>query len=161
MANPLVLTNAQILVGSAWTGTAPGLPGNQTVSGTIASPVDISQWVVSISTPFTADQKDSTTMGSGGWSSMALGIKHASVSIGVIQDYSASAFNATIWPYFDTGVVMYMDVKPTSASRSATNPSYVMAVLVASYTPVEGKVGDLVAPTLSWAVQAKAVQLTS
>jgi hypothetical protein len=161
MAAPLVLLNAQVLVGSAWTGTAPGFPGNQTVAGTVTSSVDISPWVTGVSLNFSAEQKDTTTMSSNGWSSMALGKRTAACTIDILADYSAGGVIQTLQPYWDGGGLMYLDIKPTATTRSTTNPSYVLAAYLANWTPFSGKVGDVVAMTLTPAVVSKAVQLTA
>ena len=61
------LTSCKVQVGTAWTGTAPGNPGTQTVTGTINTPTDISAMVTSIDLALAADELDYSNMASGGW----------------------------------------------------------------------------------------------
>jgi hypothetical protein len=159
MANPIILTAGTFTIGTAWTGTAPGKPGTQTVAGTIASGTDISSFVNSVELPMSVDVKDVTTLGFGGYKGSAPGLKTAQVRLSMYQDFSASALHATLWPLF--GGFAYIDIRAQSGARSATNPSFVFSVIVADYTPVTAKVGELIAPTVTWPVDGKFDVLTS
>lgn len=156
----LVLTNCKIQIGAAWTGTAPGGPGSQTVAGTITTASDLSVFATSVEVPKKADVKESTNFGSGGYVTKAAGLKSASLKIGVNQDFAASQLHSII-SGLGLGAVVYYDVMPTNAVRSATNPSEVGQAIITSYTPVMGKVGDLLVLSLDWEVTGAFATLTA
>lgn len=157
----LVLLAPKILVGAAWTGTAPGAPGTQTVSGTITSSVDMSAMIQQVAIPLNVNEIDASNFGSGGYKINLAGLKDATVQLTFNQDFAASQVDATIWTTLVFGATVYIDVNPTTAARSATNPSYVFAVVVGDYTPITGKVGDLVTPSVTWTVTGQFARLTS
>jgi hypothetical protein len=156
----LVLTNCKIQLGTSWTGTAPGGPGTQTVSGTINSGSDISVFVTAVEVPKKVDVKESTNFGSGGYVTKAAGLKSASLKIAVNQDFASSQLHSII-NGFGLGTSVYYDIQPTSSSRGATNPSEVGQAIITSYTPVVGKVGDLLVLSLDWEVTGAFATLTS
>jgi hypothetical protein len=131
------------LIGTVWSGTAPGLPGTQTISGTITSASDLSTYTTQAMVGVKADMKDTTNFGSGAYYSEIPGIKHGSVTLAFQQDYAASALDAIIRTTMGgLGVLVYLDLKPTVLARSVTNPSFVCAFYIADYTFVNGNVGD-------------------
>lgn len=147
----IVLTNASITAGAAWTGTAPGLPGTQTVAGTVTSGSDLSVYCTSVSIPLTIATQDGTNFGSGAFRVTLGGIKSTDVSLSFNNDFAASALNDILRTTLGgLGSQVYLDIKPTSAARSVTNPSYVFAVLLTSIQPVSGSVGNINAMSLTW-----------
>ena len=156
-----VLTTATILVGTAWTGTAPGTPGTQTVSGTISSSTDISAWVSEVGLPFSVNMVEGPNFGSGGYMLRYPGLKDAQVDFGFINDYAAASLDVILRSTLGLGTLTYIDVKPTSSARSATNPSYVFAAYLSDYKPVMGGVGALSAFSVSWPTTGQFAVLTS
>ncbi len=140
----LVLTSTKIQVATAWTGTAPGSPGTQTISGTLTSGVDVSAWFTSLSVDFTAETLDLTNFASGGWKAFIAGLKETGFDCAVNQDF-ASAVDAAFGfgGTYGFGTTFYMDIMPTSAARSATNPATVLQVINKGYGPITGNVGAL------------------
>ena len=144
-----VLTAETILLGTAWTGTAPGLPGTQTVAGTITSTSDISTYVKSVSGPgWDIATVDTTNMGSGGYTAMIAGLTSGKpMSFDANSDLAASQLHSIIFttlggPSRPGSSPVYIDIKATSAARSATNPSFVAAVLLTDVASFTGSVGD-------------------
>lgn len=156
----LVLTSATIQVGTAWTGTAPGTPGTQTISGTVSSPSDISAYVFQVEAPWNVDTPDASNFGSGGYVVQLAGMKSVGgLKLGINQDYAGAAIDSLVRGWF--GTTVYIDVKPTSAVRSATNPSAVYAAIVSQYIPVVGQVGNKAMMSLQWQVTGAFAVLTS
>lgn len=155
----LVLSDAVILQGSAWSGTAPG-PGNPTVSGTISSSIDFSDHVKEIKLEMKVAMQDFTTFGDGAFISQKPGLKGADLTLECFQDFAASETDAIFGAAFLAGTLIYLDIKPTSAARSATNPSYVYACYVQSY-PFGNAVGDAAMSSIGFAVTGKYARLTS
>ena len=156
----LVLTNCKIVLGTTWTGTAPGLPGTQTISGTISAGSDISVFATMVEVPKKVDTKETTNFGSGGYVTKAAGLKSASLKIAVNQDFAASQLHSII-NGFGVGASVYYDVMPTNAARGATNPSEVGQAIITNYTPIVGKVGDLLVLSLEWDVNGAFTTLTA
>lgn len=156
----LVLTNATTLYGTGWTGTAPG-PANPTVSGTISSSTDFTDHIRAVTLNMNIAMQDFTTFGDGAFISQKPGLKGADLSIEFNQDFASSSIDATFGAAFLAGTLIYLDFKPTSSSRAATNPSYVYACYVSAWTPIGQTVGDRAAVTVPFAVTGTYARLTS
>lgn len=157
-----VNTSRMVLLGAAWTGTAPGLPGTQTVSGTITTASDISAYVRSGNPSTSAAMQDGTTFGNGGFVVQYPGLKSGDdITFELVSDFAAT----TIHPIIQTtlggiGSLAYLDLKPNNAARSATNPSFVAAAYISNYVPVSGAVGDLAMGSLTLTIIGKFDYLT-
>jgi len=157
----LVVTAAKIQVGTAWTGTAPGTPGTQTVSGTITSPTDVSSMLQQVAFPMTVATKDATNFAAGGYMINVPGLKAGNVTFLFNQDFAASQTDVTIWSTLGLSTLAYVDIQPAGGTRSATSPSYVFACYVTQYHPISTKVGDLVQVNVTWPATGKFDRLTS
>jgi len=155
-----VILNATILTGTGWTGTAPG-PGNPTVSGTITSSTDWSDHVRQVTLSEKVAMQDLTTFGDGGFMTQKPGLISADLSIEFNQDFAASNVDAIFGAGFLARTLFYIDVKPTSSARAATNPSRVYAAYVEESTPVGNAVGDRAAITIPFKVTGSFARLTS
>lgn len=156
----LVLTNTTTLYGTAFTGTAPG-SGNPTVSGTISSSTDLSDHIRQVSIDMSVAMQDFTSFGDGAFVVQKPGLKTADISIEFNQDFAASSIDATFGAAFLAGTLIYLDIKPTSSARGATNPSYVYACYVAKYPPIGQSVGDRASASVDFAVTGTFARLTS
>lgn len=158
-----VNTSRVIQLGAAWTGTAPGLPGTQTVSGTITSAQDISAFVRGGNPSVSAAMQDGTTFSSGGFVVQYPGLKSGDdITFDCLSDFAASQ----LYPIVQTtlgglGSLVYLDLKPASGSRSATNSSFVAAGYISAWTPVQGSVGDLASASLTITITGKFDYLTA
>lgn len=153
-----VYTSLTVLVGTAWTGTAPGTAS--TPSGTISSSTDISQWVKSA--PFEAilASVENTAMGSGGFVSVLPGLLSATFSIDANDGFSAGEIDAVLWPWLTGRNLVYFDLKPTSSARSTSNPSVVFAGYLGS-VPVGGGIGQAAGKSFQVNVTGAYTRLTS
>jgi hypothetical protein len=140
-----VMTSTMTQVGIAWTGTAPGEPGTQTVSGTITSATDISGMLYEVEYSLEVDEQEFTSFTSGGWKVKKSGLKSGSIKLSFYQDFAASQTDALFGlggTVAGFGLSPYIDIKATNSARSATNPSYVAQFLNNGWTPIGGSVGD-------------------
>jgi hypothetical protein len=159
------LTSCYVAVGTAWTGTAPG--GTSAPSGTITTPTDISAMVTSVEMSFDADELDHTSFASGGWRQKITGIATGMINLTINQDFAASKGDAlfglggTVGFNPGQSTPYYIDIRPTSAARGATNPSYVAAWVSTTYQPVNGGVGELAVITLALPMTGRPARLTS
>jgi len=159
------LTSPTIKIGTAWTGTAPGDPGTQTVSGTITTPTTISAMVSSVEISISAAVLEFTNFGSGGWKQNTTGLKEGTLQLVLNQDFAASQVDALFGlggtiPPGGSGTY-YVDITPTSAARGTTNPSTVFQVYNTSYMPLTGQVGALAVVTIPLTVTGQIARLTA
>ena len=153
------LLSQTILVGTTWSApaTAPGLGAGVTVAGTISSSTDISAFVRSITVDISADELDWTNFASGGSRQKMSGLEAGTITIELNQDYAASATHALFRPGGTIGyqkgqtTPYYLDLKPTSSARGATNPSFVCAFLNNTFN-LGGSVGELGAQSFQFPI---------
>jgi hypothetical protein len=160
------LTDCYVGVGTAWAGgAAPG--GTTTPAGTITGAVNISAMTTNVEVSFESDELDATTFAAGGWRQKVTGIATGNISLTINQDFAASQGNALFGLGGTVGFApgqstpYYIDIRPTSAARSGTNPSFVAAWVSTSYQPVTGGVGELAVITLQLPMTGRPGQLTS
>jgi hypothetical protein len=156
-----------ILLGTAWTGTAPG-PVVVTPAGTITTPSDITPFVKGGGdASFNAAMVDTTTFGSLGYTCVIPGLTSGDdLQLDCNSDWAATQLGVivrtTLGGVARPGTApIYVDVKPTNAARSATNPSFVAAVYIKSWKPYTGNVGDRAAATLTLTITGTYTDLTS
>lgn len=90
---------------------------------------------------------DATTFGQT-WHVRRGGLKDASLNIDFLNDFVVSVLDDVFWNML--GTVVTFEIKPTSGARTSSNPSYLGSILVDQWTPITGKVGDLVAVSVSF-----------
>lgn len=84
-----------------------------------------------------------TTSFSGGGRERKAGLKDDSFELGFQQDFDAASVDAVLYPLYDLETEFEVEVRPTSAAVSPTNPSYTGDCILLEYSPLDGKVGDL------------------
>ena len=89
----------------------------------------------------TRDQKDFTAFGATS-KVAAKGLGDATITVEFFQDFAAAKTHATLQPLISSTTPVTVEVRPTSAARSATNPAAVMSALLFDYQFVDGAVGD-------------------
>lgn len=109
--------------------------------------VDMSAHTTNVVLPREFEALEDTAMGDDGRSRIA-GLEDSTVQIGLNQDFSAAAVDATIAAAL--GGVVVIKVRPTTAAISATNPEYVASYLANQYSPFGNGVGELATTSLSW-----------
>lgn len=89
-----------------------------------------------------AAEVTTTDFGSAGWTEVIGGLKSGTVSLDFHSDFGVGAISTLFQPLIGTiGTVTLIAANGTAAS--ATTPSYTATVLINSFTPVSGAVGDL------------------
>lgn len=150
-----VLTSAKIQLAAGWTGsgTEPGaFIAASSIAGTLTTAKDISAYCSAVSVPSTAAQKDATVFASVGFTVVKAGLKSASLVLTLMNDYAASALESIVYTTLGgVGSYAYFDVMPDgTASRGATNPSYVGYVLISDWDPVAVSVGEIPGLQVTW-----------
>jgi len=108
-----------------------------TVNGT-----DVSSSCARAELVVNAAEVDVTDFGSGGWTEVIGGLKSGTVSLDFHSDFGVGAISTLFQPLVGTiGTVTIVAANGTAAS--STTPLYTANVLINSFTPVSGAVGDL------------------
>ncbi len=103
--------------------------------------VDLSNHVDNVSLTYEANAVETTAFGSS-TKTRICGLKDWSVELELNQDYAAGSVDATLFPLVG-GAAFPVEVRPDAGARSATNPAYTGNVILTSYPPIDGKVGEL------------------
>lgn len=106
----------------------------------IINGVDLSDHCSSVEVSGKAADVETTGMGAAGKSRMP-GLKDEQFKFNWRQDFAAAKVDATLQPLYGNGTSFQVEVRPTIAARSATNPAYVgTACYLLEYTPIAGAV---------------------
>ncbi len=120
--------------------------------------VDLSDKMTSASLEISYDDVETTSFGDAVRTRVA-GLGDAVLNISFNADFAASEVDATLNGLAGTATAFVF--KPTSASVSATNPSYAGSALVTSLTPINAEVGSLSTASVSWPVTGALTRATS
>lgn len=103
---------------------------------------DISGSVARAELVVNSAEVDVTDFGSSGWTELTGGLKSGSVSLDFHSDFGVGGISNTFNTLLGTiGTVTLIGANGTAAT--ATTPLYTAQVLISSFTPVSGAVGDL------------------
>ena len=96
-----------------------------------------------------AAEVDTTDFGSAGWTEVIGGLKSGNVTLDFHSDFGSGAVSELFADLVGTiGTVTIIAANGTAAA--ATTPSYTAEVLVNSFTPISGAVGDLATFSVSF-----------
>ena len=84
---------------------------------------------------------ETTDFGSAGWTEVIGGLKSGQVSFDFHNDFGTGGVSELFQDL--VGTIGTVTVNPQGSTASATNPTYTAEVLVTSFTPISGAVGDL------------------
>ena len=106
----------------------------------VLNAVDLTDHVKSVQLTYEAEEQDRTTMGDSARRRLG-GLKDFSATLNFLQDFDAGAVDQTLFDI--VGDVVTLTITPKAGAVSATNPKFSGSVLVRSYSPLDGSVGDL------------------
>lgn len=96
------------------------------------------------------DEKEITAFGATA-KAYGKGLGDASMDIVLFQDFAAGKTHATLSPLISSTTPIAVEVRATSAARSATNPAALLATaLMFSYKMLDSSVGDVPMTTASF-----------
>jgi hypothetical protein len=118
---------------------------------------DISTYISSISLSTSYDVIDTTGISTTGAArTRVAGLADNSITIEFYQDFADNLLeelvNGTNTTNGTVGLVVAMQVKPTSAATSASNPKYNFNALIAEWQPLSGSVGELATVSVTWPI---------
>lgn len=103
---------------------------------------DISANVARAEIVINSAEVDTTDFGSAGWTEVVGGLKSGSVSLDFHSDFGSGAISNLLQDLVGTiGTVTV--IAGNGTAPSATTPEYTATVLINSFTPIAGAVGDL------------------
>jgi len=89
----------------------------------------------------TRDSKDITCFGATSKAIMK-GLGDAKITCTFFQDFAAGKIHATLQPLIGSTTPVTIEIRATSAGRSATNPAALMSGLLMTYNMLNGGVGE-------------------
>ncbi|WP_432135148.1 phage tail tube protein [Streptomyces sp. bgisy154] len=105
------------------------------------------------------EEKDVTTYASNGWKELLGGIKSGELGLEFLQDVAASALDSIMWPLF--GTVVTFEVRLDNSAVGTSNPKYTGSVLIKSWNPIEGSVGDEAKVSVSYPTSGAVTRATA
>jgi hypothetical protein len=90
----------------------------------------------------TADQIDFTGFSSAGYKQYGQGLHDAKITCTFFSDFAAAQINSVLQPLYASGGTFSVEIRPTSATVTATNPKATMTASLFSYSGINGKIGD-------------------
>lgn len=124
--------------------------------------VNLSDHIASITLNESADVVETTAFSSTAAKTRVAGLRDNSVTLEFHQDFAANNVEATINGTSSlVGTVTTIVVQPTSASVSATNPSYTFSALVSEWQSLSGSVGELSTASVTWPISGAITKATS
>jgi predicted secreted protein len=124
-----------------------------TVNGT-----DLSDHIGSVTIDQSADEIETTAFGTAGWRTRVAGLKDGSVQLDWHQDFASSVDTLLSAAWGSVGTVTII---PNGTVVSATNPKWTCPVVLSSYSPVAGSVGDLLTFSTTWAAAGAFARATA
>lgn len=70
------------------------------------------------------------------------GLGDGKITVQFFQDFAAGKTHATLQPLISSTTPVTVEVRATSAARSATNPGIVMSALLFTYNGLQGGIGE-------------------
>ena len=96
------------------------------------------------------EKKDATAFGATSKSSLK-GLGEATMDIVLFQDFATGKTHQTLSPLIPQTTTVAVEIRPTSAARSATNPAALLATaLMFDYKFLDASVGDVPATTCTF-----------
>jgi hypothetical protein len=107
----------------------------------IINGVTLSDHSNSVTVEDTRDAVDITAFGATS-KATTKGLGDAKITIQMFQDFAAGKTHATLQPLIGSTTPVVIEVRATSAARSATNPAALMSGLLMNYNMLSGGIGD-------------------
>lgn len=102
---------------------------------------DISDSTARAELVINAAEVDTTDFGSNGWTEIIGGLKSGSVTLDFHSDFGAGGISNLLSDL--VGTIGTVTINPTGTVVSSSNPTWTAPVMISSFSPVAGAVGDL------------------
>ena len=124
---------------------------------------DISSYVTSVTLSSTLDVVETTAFKDTARTRVA-GLRDNQITLEFNQDFASGALEALVYPSDATtkiGTAVTMEVRPTSAAVSPTNPKYTFSALISEWQSLSGAVGELATVSVTWPISGAITKATS
>lgn len=108
--------------------------------------------------PVKVEAKEATTFGQT-WKVRRGGLKDGNLNITFLNDFVAANLDEIMWAL--VGTVVPFEIRATSGTVTTSNPKYTGSILIEEWTPITGKVGDLVEVDVSFPTSGTVTRGTS
>lgn len=106
--------------------------------------VDLTDHASKVTTDDKREQKDITTVNATTNNIYTKGLGDASIAIEFFQDFAAAKVHATLQPLLGSTTPVTVEVRASSAARSATNPATLLTgALLFDYSALDAQAGDV------------------
>lgn len=120
---------------------------------------DLSTYAAKIELTVDVEDKEVTTYGSAGWKEVLGGLKSGSLALTFKQDVAAAALDSIMWALL--GTVVTFEVRLSNSAVGVSNPKYTGSVLIKSWNPISGNVGDAAEVSVTYPTSAAVTRATS
>jgi hypothetical protein len=118
----------------------------------IVNGVNLSDHASSVEIEATKDDVETTSFAGSG-KEVKAGLQDTTITVTFQQDFAASNVDATLWPLWNNETEFTVEVRPTVAAASSTNPKYTATCVLLEYSPLDGDVGELSETEVEFATQ--------
>lgn len=102
---------------------------------------DLTTYCSKAEVTISAEIKDTTNYGSGGWKEELGGLKQAKIAFEFYNDFTTGNLDSIMFPLL--GTVVTFSLAGTQGAVGVSNPYYEGSMLVSDWNPLTGKVGDV------------------
>ena len=121
--------------------------------------VDRSAFIKQVALSVETAEQDVTDFADAGWTVPISGLKSGSIALTFNQDVASSQIDSIMWPLLGTTVPF--EVRATNAAVGASNPKYTGNILVTSWNPITGSVGDVAEVSVTYPISGAVTRATS
>jgi hypothetical protein len=120
---------------------------------------DVTPYTSKIEITAEVEDKDVTTFASLGWKTLLGGLKSGNVAVTWKNDINDNMLDELMWPLF--GTVITFEARAISTTVTSSNPKYTGSLLVKSWSPIMGSVGDVNEQSATYPTSGAIVRGTS
>lgn len=120
---------------------------------------DLTDWCSKVEVEDQFEEKETTTHGSGGAKEYLAGLESGTVSITFKNDYTAGQLDDIMWAL--RRQVVSFAARADGDAVSANNPQYQGDILINSWTPLAGSVGDVAEVEVQYPLSGPLDRVTS
>lgn len=120
---------------------------------------DRSAYIKQVALNVETAEQDVTDFADAGWTVPIAGLKSGSLALTFNQDVAASQIDSIMWPLL--GTTVSFEVRATNAAVGASNPKYTGSILVTSWNPITGSVGDVAEVSVTYPISGAVTRATS
>lgn len=120
---------------------------------------DLTEWCAKIELEDEFEDKDATTYGSNGAKEVLGGLESGKVGITFKNSYTAGELDEIMWAKRRS--VVTWSARAASSAVNSSNPQYSGELLVNSWSPIKGNVGDVAEVDVSFPLSGPMARATS